>query len=992
MAITAAQARAALVQAQLRSTTRQQQLQRQLRQIQQQQRRVLVREPPRVAVSKEAETTKLNLEIKRVVADQQRLQGLANKATTSRERDKWESMLAEARREGSVLVKGRDLIAKQGFSFKQVVQQASVTAVAATRRKQAVEQYEKGLSKIERQQYESLRRKGHTAGEASTLTAWSTEHQMSPTRDIIARVLAGEFVRPFAEVPEPIRIQKDLFIKQEVVETVKRAGREIPILRTIIVDEKGKFVREATGKERELVKEEEQRLRVPEELEKEDVRILERRKEELLQESVRGEKFSVARELELAILTATGVVIGTGMALTQLPQLPKAISLKVQQYVKDPASLREIPEAIRRGGAEFGRVLKITPTIAIVQIATEYYMIKGIGKTLKIVGKLTSKVATKLSPKFAGVKKRIISISSKQKGKTLKIKISSQLGRGTIPEQLRFAGKRVPFVTSVQANKLVRFMKTRKIIRKPIPGEAGLSKTAKKLLKKFDKGTINAKELIQLDDLIRVEAKKGLLERSFFADPEGIVRKRFLKLGAEKEASLSDVLSGDVTFKTSKPQILIFEKVKIQAFPKTKIFDSIKKKLATGKVLTKKEAQALLEFQLKKTGKFKPLGFQTSEMETTLAPGEIIRKEKVVAVTLIDGRRVPIVRVSVVKAKPLTKKLLSKASRGELTSTELKTLRRNLKRETGFTTSISDSMISKPYYPLGRKSVSVAIRPSGKIPEVAVREKVIRPLERIVEPRIIRKPFERRVIEKIPRRIPVRVPKLLIRRKPPVKRVIPKIVRPPRRLLVKKIPPPFFPIKEPLKPKVKRLKKLKVPELRGAGYIAMIREVKGRVKTIKGKKVQQPRKFLKIHETPTTKRRAKDAMAFLMDKTLSTYGKIKKVPGIPEPLRLKIPARYFAKTKIKYRGYRIKKGKRIPLRNAWIEKRGKPRIDMIGEKQKLRAFRLLSQLKKQQKRKVMSKKSKSPQSKKPLREMRRKTMLQKTPRLKLIKPPILKKV
>ncbi|GAH07301.1 unnamed protein product, partial [marine sediment metagenome] len=227
-----------------------------------------------------------------------------------------------------------------------------------------------------------------------------------------------------------------------------------------------------------------------------------------------------------------------------------------------------------------------------------------------------------------------------------------------------------------------------------------------------------SKELIKLDKLVRVEARKGLLERSFFADPEGVVRKRFLRLGTEKEASLLDTLAGDVTFKTSKPQILIFKDIKVQAFPKTKIFKSITKKLETGKVLTQKESGALVKFQLKQTGKFKPLGFQTTEMEITLAPGEIVRKGKTVAHALINGKRVPIVTAKVVKAKPLTKKLLGKAGKGKITAKELKTLRKNLKKETRFTTSISDSRISKPRLPLGRKSVAVAVR--------ATRRKVVR--------------------------------------------------------------------------------------------------------------------------------------------------------------------------------------------------------------------------------------------------------------------------
>ena len=368
---------------------------------------------------------------------------------------------------------------------------------------------------------------------------------------------------------ETERIPKELFIEERVVSTFRRGGKEIPVIKYVIVDERGMKVRDATQEESARVEKFRSMLRVPERELKVSEKI-EKRATELRQKRLIG-KEDVKGELELAGLTVAGSVIGLGIAITQLPKLPGSVLSSIKRYIKDPASIREIPESIRRGGAEFGYLMKVSPTEAFVKIGSEILILKGVGKALKVTGRLTSKAAAKLSPKFRGVVKRTISIPSLQKGKTIKIKVSSKIGRGRIPEQLKFGGKRVTAV-SAQADRLVRIIKTRKIIRKPIPGEATLTKATKKLLKKFDKRTITSKELIHLDRRIRVEAKKGLLERSFFADPKGVVRKRFLRLGTEKEASLFDYLSGDVTFKTSRPQILVFEDVKVQAFPKTNIF------------------------------------------------------------------------------------------------------------------------------------------------------------------------------------------------------------------------------------------------------------------------------------------------------------------------------------------------------------------------------------------------------------------------------------
>ncbi len=726
---------------------------------------------------------------------------------------------------------------------------------------------------------------------------------------------------------------KELFIGTRVIDTMKVNGKVIPITEVVIVSETGKFVRKATAEEKRIAEESRGALRpgllpLPEE-------SLSRRIESLSQKEARGE-LSVKEKLELAALTTVGVVIGTGIAITQLPELPAALVSTIKGYIQDPKNLMEIPAAIGRGGEKFGYLLKTSPTEAIAKIGANIFVMHMIGKVMKITGRLTSRAAARLSPKFRGVKGRAISIPSLQKGKDVIIRVSSRLGRGRIPEQLKFAGKRVTAV-SAQANRIVKILRTRKIIRKPIRGEAKLTKVTKKLLKKFDKGKISAKELIRLDRRIRAEAKKGLLERSLFADPKGVVRKRFLKLGTEKEASLLDYLSGDVTFKTSRPQILIFEKVKVQAFPKTKIFKSIIKKLKTGKTLTQKEGGALLKFQLKRTGKLKPLGFQTTEMELTLAPGEIVKKVKTIAVTIINGRRVPIVRAIVVKAKAATKNLLSKAKTGKLTAKELKLLRKYLRKETGFVTSISDSAISLPRYPLGRKALSVALKPRRRKAK----------LRKLVElpGRIPKRKKKRKVRRRVPKGVKKRKPARILKRIPKIK---PRVIVRRRPLVRRRVGKPLI---KPLViiPKRKKKKKIRKPK-KARSFHVYARPLR--------KREQKKPKLIRVTKKPIKKKKAEDLRNYLVDTSLSRTAGLKGSRRKPFKRTLKAPTGYSSKTQKKFRKYKIVKGKRVPLRKWRVIEKKKYLLDTKQEKRQITLRKRISQLQKQARKPVT--KSKSP--------------------------------
>jgi len=114
------------------------------------------------------------------------------------------------------------------------------------------------------------------------------------------------------------------------------------------------------------------------------------------------------------------------------------------------------------------------------------------------------------------------------------------------------------------------------------------------------------------------------------------------------------------------------------------------------------------------------------------------------------------------------------------------------------------------------------------------------------------------------------------------------------------------------------------------------------------------RRWIKLNVTPyQTKRGAMNRGAYAVDRTLSNKFKVKKVSTRKTK---KAPhVGYFKDTQHKFRDYKIRKGKKIPLDNIWIEKKGKPRIDTWGEKRGLTLARLLAPKKPRKKRRKKKK-------------------------------------
>jgi hypothetical protein len=618
-----------------------------------------------------------------------------------------------------------------------------------------------------------------------------------------------------------------------------------------------------------------------------------------------GGTFNLNREKNLALYTFSKTIVDEARGIKSAPSTIKAI-------YQNPHVIKEIPKIIREEGANFGTLIKESPTEATVQIGTQVLILKGTSKAIKLVSRAGNNLA-RLSPKFKGVLRKGGKITLNIDGEVTKLRIVRKIPTSKIRKQVLQAGKTVRPV-STQANRLVNLIRRSRAIRKPL-GELKLSKYSKNLLRKLDKGqSLTRKEIIKLNKSLRKAGSKGLLERSFFADPTGKIRPSRLGL-QEKEAGFMDYLSGDITFKKTKPQILVFKEQKLSKFPKS--LRKITAKLKKGKALNQEETAKLLKFQLKKTGKFKPLGHVTRESEITLAPGEIIKREKKIGVTLYKGRRIPIVQARVIKPSKKLGKLISKGKAGTLARKELKSLKRLMKKETGFKLRSSSYSKSKKYFSLKRNLFSPAIsglsslrRSKVKYSSNSRKSKYSKTSK--VSP--ISKyrggpgtPYKSGSPEYIPKpKYSSKTYKKSYGSSGKTARIPPKTVR-----------LGTLPYKQKGKYKIY---KVKLP-----------------VYNVYGK---SGKKFIKINTAPLIRKDALSRGTYAVDHSTSKtfkiipIGKHKRVGSIQVKER-----NYFNKKNYKLRSVRIRKGQKFKLRDKFIEKR-RFGIDTQGEKRGLSLARL----------------------------------------------------
>ncbi len=302
------------------------------------------------------------------------------------------------------------------------------------------------------------------------------------------------------------------------------------------------------------------------------------------------------------------------------------------------------------------RTIKQEPSFALGFLGAEVGQDILFGKAVKTVGDIVDVGRTRLSPKFTPVIDDVIKI---RKGEGFfDIKLTG--GLSTIDEPL-----------SLQA----------KLAGQRVTGVSG----ARDLFGTIRKRTITVDKPLPFPDA-------PPLERAFFADPRG--RLRVSRLGIledVKGASLSDILSGDITFKRRRPQAIVFPDVKVADFPKD--LSDIGKKLRAGKELTPSEQARLLKFQLTPTGEFKPIGFLSKEPEIVLAPTEILKRDELLGVTIIKGKRVEIIGARIGGASEELAKLQRKT---QLTTKESQRLQTLLVRETRISPPPSTARFSSP--------------------------------------------------------------------------------------------------------------------------------------------------------------------------------------------------------------------------------------------------------------------------------------------------------
>lgn len=133
-------------------------------------------------------------------------------------------------------------------------------------------------------------------------------------------------------------------------------------------------------------------------------------------------------------------------------------------------------------------------------------------------------------------------------------------------------------------------------------------------------------------------------------------------------------------------------------------------------------------------------------------------------------------------------------------------------------------------------------------------------------------------------------------------------------------------------------KKKKVVGVSKPGYDALVKRRKSKL-------------FLKLNRVPISKKNATSLAAFGTDNSLSATFKVKKAGKPAKNPKLKFPTNYFEVNRNKFRDFRKSKGKRIPLKNKYIERR-KFRLDAPkGERQTIQAFKRKLKLIKPRKKK-----------------------------------------
>lgn len=653
-----------------------------------------------------------------------------------------------------------------------------------------------------------------------------------------------------------------------------------------------------------------------------------------------------------AIVTAVDLGIATPKIINQLRSAPLA-------------TIIALPPAIFDGFKQDFRTIKSGDVIGIINLTVDYFVYSA---AFNLAGKGIKKTSNALLKVLPGTKKVVSGKILLRKATKLKPELALKLqtvksGAKPLSAQARLAGKKVTAVTA-QADQLFSLIKSKRIIRKPISGEAKFPAAIKRTLAKFDAGKrLTNKEFANVNMWLRrnVAPNITLLERSLYLDPASGLRASRLGIQEAKTATIRDILRGNFTLwkKTGKPQILVFENAQVAKFPKA--LRTIERKLKTGKTLTTAETNRLIRWQVQTgSGKFKPIGSTIyaggKEFEITLAPGELIRRVKRIGRVYINGRKVTIVSAEVFKPSRAILRQMKLANIGKLTKNQVKKLDKFLSRKLGRNVRVeTPSLIRgarrvRTNVPVLRVSgLGIRVLPFGRglfRRTIAKRtssftRRISRPSSRISRriTRVSRRTTRVGRTTRVSRRN-VRVRRIngrritqrTVRVRRGTTRINQRVSRPRinrrlgRRGYPGERPKPKPPIALP------RFKEQRLSKSIPTFYV--VEKVRG--------------KFKKLYPKPLSLKDARDYAAYSIDNRLSKtaffipLGRAKRVVRPPKKI-----AGYFSKTSRKFRPYRIRFGKKRRLVNGFIEKR-KFFSDTIGEKSALRSLRGVSPTRRKQ--------------------------------------------
>lgn len=322
-----------------------------------------------------------------------------------------------------------------------------------------------------------------------------------------------------------------------------------------------------------------------------------RAEESALRGDLRGIGFIPASIVAAGVETAQDVA-SFGKNIVTSSDYRKQFLDSAKQFFSDPmATTTQIGPGIRSG--------QINPG----QVGFDVAVTAGGGLAARGVVGVASRTVTRLDPRFTPVSNNVIKLPTSEGVTNVRIAGSVDSIAEPLSSQARLAATQVDAVSG-----------------------------ARDLFGTFTRQNIKVDKPLPTPD-------SPPLERSFFADPRG--RLRPSRLGLQDTADSFDLSFSDLTFRRNRPQAIVFPRETVQAFPRE--LADVERALGSGRSLTPDQAARLERFQLTPSGQFKPVGFLSREPEITLPPGEVIVKQRTAGVTLIDGKRVPLIEASIAR-------------------------------------------------------------------------------------------------------------------------------------------------------------------------------------------------------------------------------------------------------------------------------------------------------------------------------------------------------